>query len=101
MGECEDGPRRLEKFVMTDAEKLTALKVDLQLTSPAYDARLGQYLRAAKKEIAREGYALEDTIDDDNLQINYAAWMWRRRDTGEGMPRMIRWQLNNRLFDRV
>lgn len=86
---------------MTDTEKLTALKIDLQITSPAYDDRLSQYLLSAKNEIKREGYELTDTIDDDNLQIMYAAWQWRRRDTGEGMPRMIRWQLNNRLFDLV
>ena len=86
---------------MTDAEKLTSLKIDLQISSSAYDGRLEQYLTSAKNEIAREGYALTDTIDDDNLQIMYAAWMWRKRDTGEGMPRMIRWQLNNRLFDLV
>lgn len=86
---------------MTDTEKLNALKIDLQITSPAYDERLSQYLLSAKNEIKREGYELTDTIDDDNLQIMYAAWQWRRRDTGEGMPRMIRWQLNNRLFDLV
>lgn len=86
---------------MTDTEKLTSLKIDLQISSSAYDDRLEQYLTSAKNEIAREGYTLTDTIDDDNLQIMYAAWMWRRRDTGEGMPRMIRWQLNNRLFDLV
>ena len=86
---------------MTDTEKLNALKIDLQITSPAYDDRLSQYLLSAKNEIKREGYELTDTIDDDNLQIMYAAWQWRRRDTGEGMPRMIRWQLNNRLFDLV
>lgn len=86
---------------MTDAEKLTSLKIDLQISSSAYDGRLEQYLQGAKREIAREGYVLHNSIDDDNLQIMYAAWMWRRRDTGEGMPRMIRWQLNNRLFDLV
>ena len=86
---------------MTIEQKLTNLKVDLQLTSTAYDERLKQYLLGAEREIKREGYTLKDTFDDDNLQIMYAAWMWRRRDSGEGMPRMIRWQLNNRLFDLI
>ena len=84
---------------MNDNDKLKALKIDLQITSTGYDERLLQYLKGAEKEILREGYKLTDSMDDDNLHINYAAWMWRRRDTGSEMPRMIRWQLNNRLFD--
>lgn len=84
---------------MTHSEKVAALKVDLQITTTAYDDRLGQYIDSAASEIKREGYTLRATIADDNLQIMYAAWLWRRRDTGEGMPRMIRWELNNRLFD--
>lgn len=83
---------------MDNATKLSMLKIDLGITTDHYDARLEQYLEGASNEIKREGYTLTDTIDDDNLQIAYAAWMWRRRDTGAGMPRMIRWQLNNRLF---
>ena len=81
-------------------EMLDMLKIDLGITTTAYDERLTQYLQAAKNEIEREGVILSfDSQDDDNLQIMYAAWMWRKRDTGEGMPRMIRWQINNRLFD--
>ena len=82
-------------------DKLKALKIDLQITSTGYDERLIQYLNTAEKEIKREGYTLTDSIDDANLQVMYAAWLWRKRDTGDGMPRMIRWQLNNRLFDLI
>ncbi|MDE6729629.1 MAG: hypothetical protein K2J71_02495 [Oscillospiraceae bacterium] len=38
------------------------------------------------------------TDDDLHLELMYAAWMWRKRDTGETMPRMLRYQLNNRVF---
>lgn len=78
---------------------LQMLKVDLGISTTAYDDRLTQFLQTAAKEIEREGYELTDAADDANLQVMYAAWMWRRRDTGAGMPRMLRWQLNNRLFD--
>ena len=30
--------------------------------------------------------------------VMYAAWMWRRRDSMEGMPMMLRIALNNRVF---
>lgn len=84
---------------MTDAEKLTMLKVDLGISVTAYDARLTQYIQASKAEIGREGITLsDDSLDDENLIIMYAAWMWRKRESGEGMPRMLRYALNNRLF---
>lgn len=88
---------------MSSAEMLEMLKIDLGITATAYDERLAQYLKTAQDEIEREGAQLSpsDDIADANLVIQYAAWMWRKRDTGEGMPRMIRWQINNRLFSGV
>lgn len=85
---------------MSNEQMLAMLKIDLGITATAYDERLAQYLKTAQDEIEREGAMLSpsDDIADANLVIQYAAWMWRKRDTGEGMPRMIRWQINNRLF---
>lgn len=78
---------------------LTMLKVDLGITTDAYDERLNQYLESAKSMISREGVFLDETAPEDmQIIVMYAAWLWRRRDTGEGMPRMIRWALNNRVF---
>ena len=85
---------------MSNEQMLAMLKIDLGITATAYDERLAQYLNTAQDEIEREGAMLSPSDDtaDANLVIQYAAWMWRKRDTGEGMPRMIRWQINNRLF---
>ena len=85
---------------MTNQEMLGALKIDLGITVAAYDNRLDQYLQAAKKAIEEEGATLDTagSIKDAQLVIMYAAWTWRRRDTMEGMPRMLRWALNNRIF---
>lgn len=78
---------------------LTMLKTDLGITTDAYDTRLTQYLRNAEEQIAREGVTLDgDAIGDQQLAVMYAAWTWRKRDTGEGMPRMLRYTLNNRIF---
>jgi hypothetical protein len=77
------------------------LKVDLGITTDAFDARLEQYLQAAQAQIITEGAALDlDNVSDMQLIVMYAAWLWRRRDTMEGMPRMLRWQLNNKIFAR-
>lgn len=86
---------------MNDETMLRMLKIDLGITASAYDDRLGQYLQSAKSEIEREGLTLSvsDDVSDANIVIQYAAWLWRKRDTGEGMPRMLRWEINNRLFE--
>lgn len=78
---------------------LQMLKTDLGITASAYDERLGQYLDAAQKRIEEEGVTLDtNDIGDMQIIVMYAAWMWRRRDTMEGMPRMLRYALNNRVF---
>lgn len=81
----------------TDA-LLAPLKINLGITTDAYDSRLSAYLGNARAEIAREGVTLGDNVDDNQLVIMYATWTWRRRDSGEGMPRMLRYALNNRVF---
>lgn len=78
---------------------LSMLKIDLGITTTAYDERLTAVIKAAKALIRREGAFLDDNSPEDmQLIIMTASWLWRRRDTGEGMPRMIRYALNNRIF---
>ncbi|MCR5404345.1 MAG: phage head-tail connector protein [Butyrivibrio sp.] len=81
-------------------ELLGMLKVDLGIkATTAYDERLEQYIEAAKKSIAEEGITLDlEDIQDCQIVVMYAAWTWRKRDSGEGMPRMLRYALNNRVF---
>lgn len=81
----------------TDA-KLTMLKIDLGITGTAYDDRLAQYITSAEQMIGTEGITLTESAEDKQLIVSYAAWLWRRRDSGNGMPRMLRYLLNNRLF---
>lgn len=85
---------------MNEAGMLASLKVDLGISATVYDTRLAQLIQVAKANIISEGAASlnTDNIDDANLVIQYAAWLWRRRDTMVAMPRMLRWQLNNRVF---
>lgn len=85
---------------MTDSELLTMLKIDCGITTTAFDERLAQYVEVAKTEITREGATLADTASDSQLIVMYAAWLWRKRDTGEGMPRMLRYALNQRVFSQ-
>lgn len=78
---------------------LQMLKIDLGITTNAYNERLIGVLNSAQKLIKREGATLDLTdAEDTQIVVMYAAWLWRRRDSGEGMPRMIRYALNNRVF---
>ena len=84
---------------MTDAcVLLEALKTDLGIVTDAYDERLINYLKNAQEAITRQGATLRNTFEDNTLTIQYAAWTWRHRDSGAGMPRMLRVALNNRIF---
>ena len=84
---------------MDEATMLEMLKVDLGITTAAYNDRLIQYLDSAKDYIICEGIHLDFCIISGyNIVVMYAAWLWRKRDTGAGMPRNIRWALNNRLL---
>ena len=77
---------------------LVALKVDLGITTTAYDERLTQILNSATEYIEAEGITLEDNIEDGNIVVMYASWLWQKRKENIGMPRMLRWAMNNRLF---
>lgn len=80
-------------------DMLEMLKVDLGIVTSAYDTRLTQYISYAKQSIKEEGATLDlSSVADMQLVVMYAGWLWRRRDAGEGMPRMLRYALNNKVL---
>ena len=96
---------------------LTMLKAGLELITDYMDAdskaakelELMQYIEAAEIYIEREGVTLEDTVDDQMLVSMYAMWLYdKRKTTGskytsyyiQNMPRMLRYNLNNRLMSQ-
>jgi hypothetical protein len=84
---------------LVDEEILTALKVDLQISTDKMDAYLTKTIQAAKTYITTEGINLTCSAGDGMLVEMYAAYLYRRRrEENVGMPRMLRWALNNRLF---
>lgn len=84
---------------MTDYQMREILKLNLSLTTAAYDDYLSQLLTAAAELITREGITLTDSTEDAQLQVMYAAYLFRKRaEDNPPMPRMLRWALNNRLF---
>lgn len=73
------------------------------------EEELMQYINSAISYIEREGIILEDTVDDQMLVSMYAMWLYdKRKTTGskytsyyiQNMPRMLRYNLNNRLMSQ-
>jgi len=96
---------------------LTMLKQGLEIitdymdveSKAAKDLELMQYVQTAEVYIEREGIVLQDVVDDQMLVSMYAMWLYdKRKTTGskytsyyiQNMPRMLRYNLNNRLFSQ-
>lgn len=88
---------------MTAADMLTMTKLNLEIpaANTLFDAYINNLIDAAKQMISREGIVLTESIEDGNLVVMYAAYLYRKRaeDTPQ-MPRMLRYALNNRLFSQ-
>lgn len=84
---------------MTDKEKLTLLKNDLQRLTSANDEYLSALLSQSASAIQTEGIVLDGTIECDMAVVQYAAYLFRKRAANEtSMPRFLRWNLNNILM---
>jgi hypothetical protein len=86
---------------MTDAELLILFKLQIQILTDALDEYLMQVLNARKGMIRREGI-VEDLSSSEYIQIllMQAAYLYNKRDTGEGEPRALRFAKNNLLFSQ-
>lgn len=86
---------------MTEGEKLILLKQDIGIATGAKDEYLGHLLQLGDKEMQREGINKEDSVEYNGLNIQYAAYLFRKRaGTETMMPRSLRWGLNNLLFSQ-
>lgn len=83
---------------MQNESLLPLLKLNLQLTSDAYDSLLLFELDCAVNMITREGITLTDAPDDALLVVMYAAYLFQMRNSNDPMPRMLRYALNNRVM---
>ncbi len=102
---------------MTNETILTMLKQGLEIITDYMDEQsktaknleLMQYIETAEVFIEREGIVLVDNVSDQMLVSMYAMWLYdKRKTTGskytsyyiQNMPRMLRYNLNNRLLQQ-
>lgn len=85
---------------MDDVEKLEILKLNLQRTGTKLDPLLRQMLQQAATHLTQAGVTLrEKDPGDDGLQIDYAAYLYRRRaDPKMELPKSLKWDITNRLL---
>lgn len=104
-------------MAMNENVILTMLKNGLEIITDYMDAtsaeskdtELLQYIQMAEAAITREGITLVDNVEDQMLVSMYAMWLYdKRKTTGskytsyyiQNMPRMLRYNLNNRLLQQ-
>lgn len=84
---------------MATAASLAMLKADLGYTGavPEEVSKLMEmHLDAAMGELSKAGIAIDEARPEDLcLLVMYAAWRYRRRSSGDGMPPMVRQAMND------
>lgn len=86
---------------MTETDKLALLKHDIGMLTSSKDIYLKHLLELAERGMKREGIQKESSTEYDGLNIQYAAYLFRKRaGTDTTMPKFLRWGLNNLLFSQ-
>lgn len=80
---------------------LPKLKIDLGISSDAFNERLTERIDTAIERLTAAGVALTDSHSDEDLVLMYAAWLWRCRVTQAPMGRMLQLALNNRAIGQT
>ncbi len=84
---------------MSEPEKLELLKLQLQRTGTKLDSLLRADLKQAAAHIRQYGITPGLDEGDDYLQIDYAAYLYNRRNSPElEMPKSLAWDLRNRFL---
>lgn len=87
---------------MTDQDIVEILKLQLDYlpSNTSRDDLFFHLVKVAKEEIASEGITLNiNSMKDIHLVVMYAQYLYSKRKTGDGMPRMLRFALNNRVIN--
>lgn len=95
-----------ETKVLPPDNALAFLKADLGFFGSEVGPDVSSYLQGllitARADLIRAGVHLSaGTADDDQLQAMYAAWLYRSRVNGQGMPEMLKAAIRNRQVHKA
>lgn len=85
---------------MDSVTKLRLLKQNLQLLTDSNDDFLRTLLKQAESLMSREGIKDDESTDYHLCIVDYAAFLFRKRNGDMQMPRFLRYELNNLLFSQ-
>lgn len=86
----------------TTASVLSMVKINLGISTTAYDAAITDNISYARSCLADLGLTLDETSTSDAmLTVMYTTWLWRERETGQKMPRMLETAINNKFAHQV
>ncbi|PEN09673.1 hypothetical protein [Bacillus pseudomycoides] len=81
---------------------LNLLKLDLGITHNLRDAYFNNILVSSQNEIERTGIVLDfESIDDQMLTVDYAAWSYRNRQEDTSLSRNLQIRINNRVIKKA
>jgi hypothetical protein len=84
------------------ATLLNLLKLDLGITHDLRDAYFNNLLVSSQNEIERTGIVLDfESIDDQMLTVDYAAWSYRNRQVDTPLSRNLQFRINNRVIKKA
>ena len=91
---------------MNAQERLTMLKFDLQMLTESNNDYLTFLLEQAEKNLEIEGVVNDQSAAYEGVVISYAAYLFRKRaadssggrEGATGMPRFLRYQINNLII---
>ncbi|MEF2781951.1 MAG: hypothetical protein U0N20_02525 [Clostridium sp.] len=82
-------------------DKLAMLKRELQMVTNANNELLDNLLKAAESFIKREGIKEDGSYEYVMIQVQYAAYLFRKRSSNNtAMPRFLRYEMNNLLMSQ-
>lgn len=78
---------------------LTLFKIDLGITHTLRDEFFTALLKACKTEIEAKGITLDltNSVEDQMLLSDYAAWKYRKRQEDIGLSRNLDFRIKNRI----
>jgi len=83
---------------MNNEAPLKLLKNNLNILHNSQDNFLKARLDAAKIDLKDKGITLCADMQDTMLIVDYAAWLYRKRDADIGFPRNLIYRIRNRII---
>lgn len=88
----------------TLATCLSLFKLDLGITHNLRDTLFTNLIKNSEMELTKMGVGFSSTsstVEDMQLIVDYAAWLYRKRQEDIGLSRNLRFRINNRVIQKA